>query len=76
MQMTTVGLPIWIIYAHPTDYPDHYVARLWDGMTNQATASYLLAPTLDALRLRLPPELYRYLAQHPFDEPHVVETWL
>lgn len=71
----SIGLPIWVVYDHPTDFPESYIARLWDGMTNTATASYLLAPTLDALRARLPPELVQ-LARHEEDDPAIVETWL
>jgi hypothetical protein len=75
MRMTTIRLPIWVISARPDDFPDHFVARLWDGMTHQATASYLLAPTLDAVRLRLPPDLYR-LDRQEQDAPCIVEVWL
>jgi hypothetical protein len=75
MKMTTIGLPIWVIYAHPKDSPDAFVARLWDGMTDQPTASYLVAPTLAALRLRLPPDLHR-LQRNTQDEPHVMESWI
>lgn len=64
-----------MVYDHPTDYPDHYVARLWDALTNVGTASVLTAPTLDELRLRLPPEL-DLLPRQPGDDPCIVETWI
>jgi hypothetical protein len=74
-QTSVVALPLWVVYAHSDDYPDSFVARLWDLLTNLPTSSHLLAPTLDALRLRLPPDLHR-MERAPHDEPHIVETWI
>ena len=73
--MNFIGLPMWVIYANPSDYPGHYVARLWDGLKLQATSSYMLAPTLEAIRLRLPPDLHR-VERHQYDDLCIVETWL
>jgi hypothetical protein len=70
-----IRMPIWVIYANPLDYPGQYVARLWDGMTNTATTSYMLAPTLEAIRRRLPPDLC-CLDRQERDAPCIVETWL
>lgn len=70
-----IALPLWVVYARPSDYPHHYVARLWDAMTNVATSSVLTAPTLPLLRMRLPPELDR-LERMAGDDPCIVESWL
>ena len=24
-------LSMWVVYDHPSDFPDRYVARLWEG---------------------------------------------
>lgn len=73
--MSIVRLPLWVVYAHPADYPGDMVARLWDGMTNTATPTVLRAPTLEELRRKLPPELDR-LERLAADDPVIVEVWL
>lgn len=74
-QTSVVQFPQWVIYKHPEDFPEHYVARLWDGMSGMPTTSYLLAPDLARLYLRLPPDLV-CMPRHPGDDPKIVEVWL
>lgn len=66
-------LPIWVVYDHPRDYPEDFVARLfiWD----KATTKTLKASTLGELRTLLPGGLTR-LERNPQDNPVIVETWL
>lgn len=67
------AIPIWTIYDHPIDYPDHWVARLW--MNDQPTEEIRLADSLEELRNRLPPGLV-CLSRHQADDPKIVEVWL
>lgn len=64
---------IWTIYRHPVDYPHDYVARRFEY--DKPTADVLTAPTLDAIRAKLPEGLY-HMARHPNDDPKIVEVWL
>lgn len=76
-------LPMWVIYDHPKDFPDCFVARkhvvvggLPPGISmSGATPETLTADTLAALREKLPPGL-TCLTRDLGDDPVILETWL
>jgi len=68
------GLPIWVIYDHPRDYPDHFVARLHVGET--PTEELMLSNNIEALRIQLEREGLVRLGRHMDDDAKIVETWL
>jgi hypothetical protein len=71
------ALSMWTVYDHPSDYPDCFVARL--SLISRAgivtTRETITAATLEELRGKLPPGLYR-LNRDPLDDPVIVEIWL
>lgn len=72
-------LPMWVVYDHPTDCPDSYVARLWEigpGGTYRPTLAALRAPTLSVLRRHFQRSGLTCLARNASDDPCIVETWL
>jgi hypothetical protein len=75
--MTDDALALWTVYDHPSDFPDRFIARLWlvSRTGTVMTEETVSAATLEELRDRLPPGLYR-LDRDPNDDPVVVETWL
>lgn len=68
------GLPIWVIYDHPTDWPDHYVARLWIG--ERPTGDMVLTFDLDLMREHLASRGFVRFDRVPEDDAKIVETWL
>lgn len=71
---------MWTIYDHPSDYPNEFVARLFEIRATGATATghVVAAPTLPLIRRvvqRLAPGSV-CVGRRPDDEPVVVETWL
>jgi hypothetical protein len=72
-------LPMWSVYDHPQDHPNHWVARRWEvggaGTEPVATSQLFKAETLEALRQMLPPGLH-CMPRAPGDDPNIVETWL
>lgn len=70
-----VGLEMWVIYDHPKDFPNGFIARLWIDEDPQAQT--MTADTLDNLR-----ELICrwgctcHLVRYPDDDPVIVETWI
>lgn len=70
-------LQIWTVYDHPTDHPHAFIARLWIVRQGReyATNQLIEADTLDALRAKLPPGLYR-MPRDVGDDPVIVETWI
>ena len=67
-------VPIIAIYAQPTDYPEHYVARLF--AMNKATPYIWLSKTLEPLRETAASLQLTRFPRNPEDDPVIVETWL
>lgn len=70
-------LEMWTVYDHPTDYPVGFIARLYLIYNGYAIASpsTVTGSTLDQVRERLPPGLFR-LPRDDNDGPKIVETWI
>ena len=71
---TLVRVPIVVVYKNPKDYPDKYVARLWD-IKNKATLCVIVRDTLEQIRDAIPDNLTR-ISPTAKDDPVIVETWL
>ena len=72
--MTAEPLRIWVVYEHPTDYPDSYVARMW--LNEKPSGSVVICPTLGMLRDHLLEMGLTPIDRDPKDDPKIVETWL
>lgn len=66
-------IKIWVIYDHPADFPEEYVARKF--ILDKPTKDMIVMPSLDEVRKMLPPHLTR-LDRHPSDDPKIIETWI
>lgn len=79
MSEPAAALSMWVVYDHPSDFPDWWVARRWDIVTgvNEPVNSGVVftARTLSGLRDLLPEGLYR-MDRNPQDDPAIVEVWL
>lgn len=71
-------LRMWTIYKHPKDYPDSYVARLWEADAGgpRMTASVVIASSLEFLREQMMDMGLVKLDRQPDDDPVIVEVWL
>jgi hypothetical protein len=75
--MSDEVLKMWVIYDHPRDFPDCFVARLWHvkaGVT-EATIAIRAAGTLSEVRGMLPMGLVN-IGRRIADEPQIVEVWV
>ena len=66
---------VWTIHEHPSDYPEHYVARPFSSRRGAPFAQCMTAPTLDAIRDMLPVGLTP-MARAESDDPVIVESWV
>jgi hypothetical protein len=68
---------LWMIYDHPSDYPDSYVARLSviSSGVFEDTNEMFIADTLEEVRKLLPRGL-ACLSRDPDDDKAIVEVWL
>jgi len=62
---------IWTIYNKPYDFPNLYVARLYDN--EKPTQQFVTAETLDQVRKLIP---LTPIPRDPEDPPMVVESWI
>lgn len=65
---------MWVVYDHPTDFPDHFVARRWDGL--QATDDTIKSDQLGTVRFALRQLGLVCLARQEGDDRNIVEVWL
>jgi hypothetical protein len=70
-------LLIWIIYDHPADYPDWFVARpsIIRPKTGGPVPMHLIAKDLNMLRALLPDGL-TCLGRQTMDDPAILEVWV
>lgn len=72
---------IWVVYDHPIDFPDQFVARKFLGIN--PTDDYYSDKSLAAVREWIYSEAskcglgqpYR-MPRHPNDDPVILETWM
>lgn len=70
------GLPMWVVYDHPNDYPEGCVARYWAGTS--PTSTVICGPTVAVVRRQLrahDPNLVAF-TRGADDDPAIVEVWL
>jgi hypothetical protein len=72
-----MSLAIWTIYQSPSNHATgQFVARKWwvkgEGVP---TEEMVEGATLDEVRAKLPPYLFR-MARDPSDDACIVESWL
>jgi hypothetical protein len=61
----------WVIYDHPTDYPNHFVVRRWEG--SQPDQGCQLYETLEEAREAIPPGLCCFVGD---PDPKILETYI
>lgn len=75
--MNAGGLCLWVIYAAPSDFPNHIVVRCQiadcEGIRKACIAC--LYDNIDQARRDIPSGL-RCLPRFPMDDPVILETWL
>ena len=67
-------LPLWVIYDHPNDCPDRYVARLWYGETPSTLA--VTSKKLEWIRDEMERRGFVCVPRSEDDDPVIVETWI
>lgn len=66
-------MPLIVVYNNPEDYPNKYVARVWD--VNRPTVLVAVADTLEEIREAIPQDMYN-IGRTPQDDPCIVEVWI
>jgi hypothetical protein len=67
--------PIWTIYDHPRDFPNHFVVRRWFGECPEPDPA--LCDSLEAARILIGRSGGSLrLNRAPTDDPSIIESWL
>jgi hypothetical protein len=70
-------LRIWTVYERPKDYPNSYVARLWEGAKDGPVATEsIVIGTLEGVRETMLDMHLTRLPRAPEDDPAILETWI
>jgi len=72
MASTEFAMPFWVVFDHPTDFPDIFIARLFHG--EAPTNAVIKGDTLADVRALIPHGLV-CLTRSPDDDPKIVECW-
>lgn len=67
-------LRIWTVYKHPTDYPDCYVARLFEN--DVPTASFVASPNYSTIEQMMWGLGLAKFSRDPSDDPKILEIWV
>lgn len=78
MTAETSDLPLWVVYDHPKDFPDQYVARQHVvGIAGQQPTDRTMAHAdIESIRTALRNLGLVRLNRHPTDDPVILEVWL
>lgn len=71
--VSSANIRMYVVYDHPSDYPNCFVVRLWKN--GQPTLTHILAESLEQARKMIPNGLVR-IPRHVSDDPVIVETWV
>lgn len=76
--MSAELLPMWVIYDHPSDCPDAFIARKWMIAVGvvQATTETMTEQDIETLRKYFEAGGWTNIARHPTDSPVIVESWI
>lgn len=75
IDLTGLRFPIIAIYKHPDDYPDKYVARIFD--INRYTYTVILKDTLQELQEDISRNISKtFIPRDEKDEPCMVGSWI
>jgi hypothetical protein len=71
-------LTMWVVYDHPKDFPDEFIARLWMVGSGQTICcgKTLTSKSLDQLRGELRARGFTVIPRMDGDDPKIVEVWL
>ena len=67
-------LKCWVVYDHPADLPDYFIARLF--VEGKPTGSFVQGKALELIRMAMLQMGLSCIPRDPSDDPVILETWL
>ncbi len=74
----TEQLSMWVVYDHPTDFPDNIIARRWVivGPLFYATEETIKTDDIETMRNDMIMRGLTVLQRSPTDDPKIMEMWI
>lgn len=66
-------MPIIVIYEKPKDYPNHYIARVWDA--DKPTNAVMIRDSLEEIRSEMPCSFVK-VNRFDKDDNCIIEVWV
>ena len=74
--MADDSLSMWVIYDHPKDFPDGFIARRHEATRTGPHPTDDIKTAASLLRRELASQGLTRLTRDPDDDPKIVEVWL
>jgi hypothetical protein len=80
IDLDLVRMPMWTVYEGPSDYPDHWVARLWYSLPDPTpTDAVIIADSFAALKKKIPgmeTGRWHFLMRLGDDDPNIAGVFV
>lgn len=77
VDFSDLSFPVIVVYKNPKDYPDAYVARVWEGARNLPTNTLIKREMLQEIRKDIRAAGFATrLTWTEGEDPVIAETWL
>lgn len=77
VDFSELAFPLITVYEKPEDFPEDYVARIWDGKGPKPTNIMIKRPDVQRIREDIMAAGFTtVLPRAEDDDPHIVETWM
>jgi hypothetical protein len=76
IDFSDIKLPQIVVYKNPHDYPNHYVARIWEAAIPAPTDTIMIGESIEKIREGIPEARFHRLDRHPNDDPGIFEVWI
>lgn len=77
VDFSDLRFPLIVVYKNPRDYPDAYVARIWEGARSLPTNTIIKREKLQEIRKDIKAAGFTIrIAPKAGEDPVIVETWI
>jgi hypothetical protein len=67
---------LWVIYDHPIDFPDYYIARKWDYQKNIPTDEIMKSTSLKWMQDHFSKMGFCRIPRDNSDDLKIIESWI
>lgn len=77
VDFSKLDFPLVTVYEKTLDFPDAFIARVWDGKGPKPTNTMIKRDTIQEIRGDIMAAGFETVFQRAEgDDPHIVETWM